>query len=190
MPKVAILLADGFETAEALTTADILRRAGIRTRLVSTMGTTHVITAQQVQIMADETFDALDQDQVDCFVIPGGTPGVKRLSADERVVQAIEQALGNPDKTVAAICAGPLLLSSRGLLRGRRVTAFPGLVADASAAALADDAVVVDGNLITARSLSAVLLFSLAVVEHLAGHDIARKVSASISGQTSRGCAR
>ena len=35
MKKIAIMLAEGFEEIEALTTADIIRRAGINCDLVS-----------------------------------------------------------------------------------------------------------------------------------------------------------
>ena len=42
MPRVAILLADGFETIEALAPADVLRRAGVDISLVTINDTPHV----------------------------------------------------------------------------------------------------------------------------------------------------
>ena len=161
MARVAILLADGFETAEALTTADVLRRAGIKTRLVSTMDTAHVITAQQVQVTADETLDTAEGD-VDCYVVPGGTPGVKRLSGNARVRSLLSAAMADPSVTVAAICV------------------FPGLEGSLPAGTFVDEEVVVDRDLITARSMCCALPFALALVERLAGSEALRKVLGGI----------
>ena len=176
MPKVAILLADGFETVEALIVADFLRRAGIKARLVSTMGTTHVITGQQIQIIADKTLDALDTSVVTCYVIPGGMPAIKRLIADDRVCEILSRAMENPAVTVAASCAGPVVLAELGLLDDRHVTVFPGCEDLFPADVLVDEPVVIDGNLITARSTGCALQFAITIVEELAGPDAARKV--------------
>lgn len=183
MPKVAILLADGFETVEALATADVLRRAGIKTRLVSTMGTTHVITGQQVQIIADKTLDAMDASVVTCFVIPGGMPAIKRLLADERVCDILTRTMDNPAVTVAASCAGPVVLAELGLLENRQVTVFAGCEDLFPADSLVDEPVVVDGDLITARSTACCLQFAVAIVEVLAGPEAVRKVVNSLGGQ-------
>lgn len=193
MTKVAVLLADGFETVEALCVADVLRRAGIRTRLVSTMGTTHVITGQQVQVTADKTLDELDTADVNCFVVPGGMPAVKRLLADARVCRLLTEAMADPAATVAAICAGPLVLKELGLLEARRVTVFPSCAESFPPETLVDAPVVVDGNLITGRSMSCALAFSLALVERLAGPDAVRKVAGGIGAPSDtlpEGCAQ
>lgn len=177
MPNVAVLLADGFETVEALTVVDVLRRAGIRVRTVSVMGTTQVITAQQVQITADGVLADLDDTSLDCVVVPGGLPATKRLRADTRVCALLREAMADPEKTVAAICAGPSILASLGLLEGRRATVFPGCETDFPDGVLdSENDVVVDGDLITARSMSRSLRFAIAIVERLAGPDAARKV--------------
>ena len=182
MAKVAILLADGFETVEALTVADVLRRAGIKTRLVSTMGTTHVMTGQQVQVVADKTIESLDSSVVTCYVVPGGMPAVKRLLADDRVCDLLVRAMENPEVTVAASCAGPVVLGELGLLAGRRVTVFPGCEDLFPRDVLADEPVVVDGDLITARSTSCSMEVAVTLVEQLAGAEATRKVLAGLGG--------
>ena len=48
-----LFLADGFEEIEALATADILRRAGIKTILVSIKDTPEVTGANSIKVIAD-----------------------------------------------------------------------------------------------------------------------------------------
>lgn len=190
MAKVAVLVADGFETAEALTTVDVLRRAGVKTRLVSAMGTAHVITAQQVQVTADETLDTFNPSDAVCYVVPGGTPGVRRLAANPRVRELLVSAMADPKVTVGAICAGPSLLAELGLLEGRRATAFPGCEGSFPAGSFVDEPVVLDGDLVTGRSMSCALPFALALVERVAGPDAVRKVRAGIGADADGGAAR
>ena len=56
---VYILLAPGFEEAEALVPADLLRRAGIATALVSLDGET-VTGSHHITVTADAALDGLD----------------------------------------------------------------------------------------------------------------------------------
>ena len=60
MAKVAILLADGFETIEALAPADVLRRAGEDISLVTINALPHVTTAHGIGIDCDATLDEYD----------------------------------------------------------------------------------------------------------------------------------
>ena len=61
MKKVAVLLAEGFETIEALTTVDILRRAGVICNTFSIkeleVTTSHNITIKADKILSDEVYD-------------------------------------------------------------------------------------------------------------------------------------
>lgn len=180
MPNAVVLLADGFETVEALTAIDVLRRAGVKSRLVSTMGTAHVISAQQVQVTADKTLDTLEAEEVDCLVIPGGMPGVRRLMADDRVSALLTVVFNDPKKTVAAICAGPMVLAELGLLEGRKATVFPGCEDPFPPGCLVDEDVVVDGDLVTARSMGFSLPFAVELVKVVAGPEAARKVAQGV----------
>ena len=79
MSAVAILAADGFETIECLTIVDVLRRGGVRATLVSIMPTRDVISAQQISVSCDCTFDEVDFSEYDYVVLPGGMPGTTNL---------------------------------------------------------------------------------------------------------------
>ena len=55
--KVCAFLTDGFETVEALAVVDILRRADIKTDMISITGDINVKSAQGVIVQADELLD-------------------------------------------------------------------------------------------------------------------------------------
>ena len=58
MKKVALLLAEGFEEVEALTPADLLRRAGIEVIITGVEGFT-VRGGHDITVEADMTLDEL-----------------------------------------------------------------------------------------------------------------------------------
>jgi protease I len=74
-------------------------------------------------------------------------------------------------KPVAAICHGPQVLITAGLLKGRRATCYR-TVADelkASGALYEDQAVIVDNNLVTSRQPSDLPLFMREVMKMVRG---------------------
>lgn len=99
------------------------------------------------------SFDAIKPQDYDGLVIRGGRapeylrtmPGVLPL------VQHFSQA----DKPIAAICHGAQLLAAAGIIRGRKVSAYPACAAEvelagASYADIPVDQAVTDGKLVTA----------------------------------------
>ena len=65
------------------------------------------------------------------------------------------QHFARADKPIAAVCHGPQLLAAAGVLRGRRVSAYPACSPDVESAGgsfaqVAVDQAVVDGQLVTA----------------------------------------
>ena len=115
---VYILLAPGFEEAEALVPADLLRRANIDTALVSLQGEA-VAGSHQITVKADLTLDRADLNRAEMVVLPGGGVGVKNLGEDPRVEALVREAIRR-DIWVAAICAAPTLLGRWGLLEGKK----------------------------------------------------------------------
>ena len=179
MSAVAILAADGFETIECLTIVDILRRGGVRATLVSVMSTRDVLSAQQIAVSCDCTFDEVDFSEYDYVVLPGGMPGTTHLRQDERVCSVVREFAAT--KHVAAICAAPSVLGELGLLEGRRATCFPGFEGSFPEGVYAGEkTVVVDGNIITASAMGQALPFALAVLEDIAGEVAVAKVREGI----------
>ena len=186
--KAYIFLADGFEEVEALTTADIMIRAGIEVKLVKVPGGTDdkcraVRGSHDIKVKPDLTLgtDISDNEllDADCVVLPGGMPGTKNLAASDAVINTIK-AYDKAGKVVAAICAAPSVLGTNGLLKGRKATCFPGFEDKLEGAEKVDAGAVRDENIVTGKSMGSAVTFGLKVVETLIGKDAADKVEASI----------
>ena len=99
------------------------------------------------------SYDEVNVADYDALVVPGGrAPEYLRLNDD---VLARVRHFFDAGKPVAAICHGPQLLAAAGVLKGRRVSAYPACAPEvaASGGSYADIAVtdaVTDGNLVTA----------------------------------------
>lgn len=68
-------------------------------------------------------FDTLDETRYDALVIPGGrAPEYLRLNPR---VLAIVRHFAEAGKPIAAICHGAQLLTAAGVIRGKRISAYP-----------------------------------------------------------------
>ncbi|MCH7724985.1 MAG: DJ-1/PfpI family protein [Planctomycetes bacterium] len=105
--------------------------------------------------LLNATFSAIDESTYDGLVIPGGrAPEYLRL--DARVVEIVRH-FAESDKPIAAICHGPQLLATAGVLAGKSCSAYPAVGPDVEAAGgqfipASDtfDNAHIDGNLVTA----------------------------------------
>lgn len=176
---VYILLAPGFEEAEALVPADLLRRAGIETALVSIAGET-VTGSHGISVAADTVLDRADLSKAEMVVLPGGGPGYKNLGAEPKVEALVREAVRR-DIWVAAICAAPTLLGRWGLLEGKQAVCFPGMEEGLTGAqAHMDRRTVRDGKIVTGRAAGSAFDFGLDLVEALAGPEKAAQVRGAI----------
>ena len=176
---VYILLAPGFEEAEALVPVDMLRRANIETATVSITGEP-VPGSHGVTVTADITLDRVDLSQAEMIVLPGGGPGYKNLGKDPRVEQLVRKAV-EKDLWVAAICAAPTLLGKWGLLKGKKAVCYPGME-DQLTGALVQTAPgeIRDGKIITGRAAGNAIDFAAELIEALLDRAAADKVLESI----------
>lgn len=154
---VAVLLAEGFEELEALSPVDILRREGIEVKTVGITGR-EVRGAHGITVVADVTADEVNPEELTAVIFPGGMPGSLNLDASPYSDLFIEAVLKNCGR-IAAICAAPLVLGRRGLLKGRRATCFPGFEDELIGATATGEAVVTDGKITTARDFRAAVEF-------------------------------
>ena len=172
---VYILLAPGFEEAEALVPADLLRRANIETARVTVTGKP-VPGSHGITVTADIALEDVDLSKVDMVVLPGGGLGYKNLGREPQVERLVKEA-AEKGLWVAAICAAPTLLGKWGLLTGKDAVCYPGMEEGLTGAqARMDQRFVTDGKIITGRAAGSAFDFGLALVEALAGRDEAGKV--------------
>ena len=168
-------LATGFEEVEALAPVDILRRGGVEIKTVSVTGDLVVESAHGVGIRADLLFDEADLASADLLMLPGGLPGATNLNAHEGLRRALTEHNAK-GRRIAAICAAPLVLGGLGLLEGRRATCYPGFEKYMTGATYTAELFTTDGNITTGRGPAAVLPYSYAILEQLAGADTAKAV--------------
>ncbi|MDG4549594.1 MAG: DJ-1/PfpI family protein [Candidatus Contendobacter sp.] len=167
MATALVPLAQGCEELEAVTLIDLFRRAGIAVT-VAGLETGPVTASRGVVLLPETTLDAvLDQD-FNLVVLPGGLGGAQRLEADRRVA-ALLRRLTEQGRYVAAICAAPKVLVSAGLIDGREVTAYPGILDGQAGIRLSSAAVVRDGTFITSRGPGTAMDFALSLIELLCG---------------------
>ena len=181
IPMVYILLGTGFEEAEALVTADVLRRANLPVSLVG-VGGEYVTGSHNITVRADIAVEDVALTEGDTVVLPGGMGGVASMENSGAAMALAREAAEKCH--LAAICAAPTLLARAGLLKkGARCVCYPGMEGELSAAGAApqmDRSTAVDGNLITGRGPGSAFDFGLKLVETLAGADAARAVAAGL----------
>ena len=171
MKNIYLFIAPGFEETEAISTADILRRAGAGLITVGIGGKavtgSHGITVNcdisDAEFVPDESLEAV--------VLPGGMPGTINLEKSDTVRAAINYAVDH-DKYICAICAAPSIFGHMGLLKGRKAVCFPGMESELSGADVADDFVCADGKIITAKGPGASIAFGLEIARHTTDADV------------------
>lgn len=168
MIQVPILLADGFEEAEALVPADLLRRAGASVLLVSVSGEEFVTGSHGIRVGADCTIDQVDKASMSCLLLPGGARGTELLNASTKVRTLIRYAVEN-GVYVAAICAAPSILGEMELLDGRRFACYPGYEKEITEGIRTGKKVEHDDIFVTAEGMGVSFAFGFKLVELLFG---------------------
>ncbi|MDD5697354.1 MAG: DJ-1/PfpI family protein [Victivallaceae bacterium] len=122
--KIVMVLAPGFEEAEAVVTADVLRRLEFDLVLAGLNGL-EAVGAHGIRLLADAQLKNLRAADFGAVVLPGGMPGAMNLRNSDELMEftgAVYAAGG----VAAAICAAPIALARFGLTAGKTITAYPG----------------------------------------------------------------
>lgn len=164
---ILIVATDGFEQSELMEPLDQLSEAG---------ATVHVASIEAGEIMGwdeddwgdsvevDKLVTDVDAEDYDALILPGGQINPDLLRLEQSVLDLI-RAFSDADKPVAAICHAPWLLIEAGLVKGRRMTAYPSIRTDLSnaGAIVSDEEVVIDGPFITSRNPGDLDAFCIAI---------------------------
>ena len=185
MNTAYIFLAEGFETVEALGTADVLRRGGVETVLVATGDEPFVTSSQRVTVGIDMMLGEVlygTVDDTDVMVFPGGMPGTKNLAANKPLMKLMVEHYKAGGK-VACICAAPGLVG--GQLPGlddKIFTCFDGFedTPQAKGAVFVPKPAITSGNLITGRSAGYYIDFGLEILASLKDAGTVEKVRLSM----------
>jgi protease I len=178
--RVAIIATDGVEQVELVDVRKALDDAGAETVLVS---------PKADSIQAFKHHDKGDRFPVDMTLadarptdfsavyLPGGVANPDALRMDRQAVQFVREFMA-ADKPVAAICHGAWLLVEADAVAGRRLTSWPSLRTDIRNAGgeWVDEAVCVDGDLITSRKPEDIPTFNQRILAEFASQITEREV--------------
>jgi protease I len=148
--RVAILIDDMFEDSEFIYPYYRLLEAGVSVDVVGAKKTAYKGKHGTMAIAA-ETVHGLGSGGYDGVFIPGGY-APDRLRREPEMVRFVKE-LFDAGKLLCAVCHGPSLLISAGVLKGRRATGFHSIKDDIdnAGAVYTGKAVEQDGSIITAR---------------------------------------
>lgn len=176
MKGIYVFLAPGYEPLEALAPVDVLHRSELDVHFVSIDDPLEVKSSQDYAIKADMTFgqflereEGFISDGGGALIFPGGIPGADNLSACKPLMDTLVRHFEAGGLT-CAICAAPARVLAANLgerLRGRRMTTYAGFEDELTrfGAVSTGEAVVRDGNVITAKGPGLALDFGLAILE-------------------------
>jgi len=148
--KVLMISADNFEDTELLVPLYRLQEESIAVDLASLRRGT-IKGKHGYEVEANLAVDEIDPRQYAALILPGGkAPAALR---DDPAVQKTVHHFFDNDKPVAAICHGPQILASAGVLEGRHATCYRSVAPELKEAHAhyENKEVVVDGRLITSR---------------------------------------
>ena len=148
--KALFISADNFEDTELLVPYYRFQEEGIQVDIASMKKGT-IKGKHGYEIMANKTLDEVRPEEYAILVLPGGK--APEAVHREAKAQEISRFFFEKNKPVAAICHGPQILITAGLLKGRHATCYRTVVEElkAAGAIYEDKEVVVDGNLVTSR---------------------------------------
>lgn len=176
-----IFLADGFEEIEALSTVDILRRAGIEISTVSITDSLTVRGAHGVSVVADTKLTDIDASSADWLIAPGGMPGSTNLHECKPLCEMLK-AHDAKGGNIAAICAAPaFVLAPLGILDNREATGYPGTTGATDRPVKWKDApVVVSDNVVTGNGPASAMEFALTIVGRATDSAIAQQTGGAL----------
>ena len=176
--RIGVFFGEGFEEIEALTTVDLLRRAGYDVETVSVSNTHHVMGAHGVEIKTDYYISEVSVSAMDMIVLPGGK-GHRNLEKCAHLVKRIKK-FNDEGKLIAAICASPSILGRAGVLEGKKATCYPGFEGELHGATYTGTEAEWDKNIITGRGAGTSTAFALKIIEAVSGKEAAEKMAESI----------
>lgn len=164
-PHVAVLLTEGFQDAEAYMPIGYLENKEVNITVIGPETGRVKAYNSDFEIVVQKEVSQVSVDDFDALILPGGKAPAS-LKENPTVVEFAKDFF-NSGKTVAAICHGPQVLAAAGVLHEVTTTGVGSIQGELeeAGATYVDEALVVDGNLITSRVPGDLAVFSKAIEE-------------------------
>ncbi|BAE73935.1 4-methyl-5(beta-hydroxyethyl)-thiazole synthesis [Sodalis glossinidius str. 'morsitans'] len=187
--SILLCLADGSEETEAVTTFDLLVRAGMQVRAASVNGDggLTIVGSRGVRLLADAPLAPLAEQPFDAIVLPSDMQGAECFQRSPLLLECVRR-MHLDGKLVAAICAAPaLVLQHHQLFSQAYMTGFPALKDRIPADRWVDQRVVHDARyrLLTSQGPGTAMDFALNIIALLCGLPAAAEVAAEVAAQVS-----
>lgn len=169
MKRVAIIVAQNFQDEEFVYPYYRIMEEEWRVDVATPTGQ-DMMGKYGVPARATMSTNDLKASDFDCVLLPGGFESPDRLRICPEVLQFVRE-MDEAGKLVAAICHGPWILISAGVVKGRKVTGYMSIADDLknAGAVYVEEDLVIDGNLISAPHYRDNGPFMKAVIDALKG---------------------
>ena len=166
--RVAVLVGQDFHDAETLMPMAYLANRGAEVTVIGVEPAVHQAYNSDIKVRVQEAIEDVSVDDFDALIIPGG--GSPEWLRQHDSVVDFAREFTETGKVVAAICHGPQVLVTAGVLEGVQATCFGGVSDELveAGADYADEPVIVDGNIITSRVPDDIPAWNAAIEEALA----------------------
>jgi protease I len=166
--RIVIVTGNGFVEPELQYPRYRLQEEGA-TVTVATMGKNPVKGLYGYPITPDVDIASLNPNDFDALFTPGGWSPYD-LRNDQKLLGIVKE-MYKDGKVVSSICRGVLLLTSAGIMKGKRATTWKDVVDDLkNAGAIFEDVPVVrDGNIVTSRVPSDLPKFLPVLIQAIKG---------------------
>jgi protease I len=166
--RILIFAAPMFEDMELLYPLYRLREEGAEV-VVAGLGKSEYTGKKGHPVEVDANVEDVSAREFDAVIVPGGY-APDHLRRSEKVLEIVREAF-EEGRPVAAICHAGWVPISAGIVKGKRLTSVRAIRDDLvnAGADWVDEAVVVDGNLITSRRPPDLGVFCRAIIEALSG---------------------
>jgi protease I len=167
MKRVVIIVAQNFQDEEFVYPYYRVLEEGFHVDVATPDGK-DMIGKCGIPARATTSTDDLNPEEYDAVILPGGFESPDRLRIRKEVLGFVSEMM-EAGKLVAAICHGPWVLISAGVVRGRKVTGYMSIADDLrnAGADYVHRELVIDENLISAPHYRNNGVFMKAVVEAL-----------------------
>lgn len=172
--RIAVIAAHGFEEVEIVYPVNYFLARGAEVDIISPDWIKDRVMAVQflkpsVWIPVTKNISQAKFADYCAVVIPGGAWNPIIMRTDQQILDFVRGAK-KANKLIAAVCHGPQVLISAGLVKGKEMTGVGDIredLANAGARVITDQPVVVDGNILTSRDPKDLAEFSQGIEEYL-----------------------